>query len=41
MGPLGKFQEDTRDIHTFFKGGSGAIARTEIGIVIGNKKKIC
>jgi len=35
MDQLGNYQKDTRDIHTFLKVGTGAMARTEIGIVIG------
>ena len=34
-GQLGNYQEYTRDIYIFFKGGTGAIARTEIGNEIG------
>ena len=40
MDQLGNFQEDTRSYTHIFKGGTGAIARSGIGIVIGNKKKI-
>ena len=34
------YQEYTRDIYIFFKGGTGAIARTEIVNIFGNNWKL-